>query len=104
VSLHGQFGERCATTIGKPSWTPEGHDTLVGWCTDKPKNMRVIITLVLWELWKHRNAIVFDGASPSLVGLIKRIVEEGNVWFRAGLIKGDWNDVAAELSRWARGE
>ena len=65
------------TTIGKLAWTPEGHDTLVDWCADKPKSMRVIITLVLWELWKHRNAIVFDGASPSLAGLITKIVEGG---------------------------
>ena len=92
------------TTIGKPAWTPAWHDTLAVWCADKLKNMRVIISLVLWEIWKHRNAIVFDGASPSLAGLIMRIVEEGTAWFRAELLKGDWAEVAAELSRWALGE
>ena len=33
------------TTIGKPAWTPAWHDTLAVWCADKPKNMRVTISL-----------------------------------------------------------
>lgn len=66
--------------------------------------MCVIITLVLWEMWKHRNAMVFDGASPSITGLIMEIVEEGNAWCTAGLLKGDWNGVAVELARWVRRE
>ena len=77
------------TTIGKPAWTPEGHETLVAWCADKPKSMCVIITLVLWELWKHRNRVVFDGEAPSKSFVINRIVVECRAWKVAGLLKVD---------------
>lgn len=70
----------------------------------KPKNMRALVTLALWELWKHRNSIVFEGASPSLEVVITRIVEEGNAWNRAGRLKGEWEMISAELQRWARHE
>uniref|UniRef100_A0A453RL58 Reverse transcriptase zinc-binding domain-containing protein n=1 Tax=Aegilops tauschii subsp. strangulata TaxID=200361 RepID=A0A453RL58_AEGTS len=61
------------TTIGKPAWTPEGHETSVDWCADKPKNMRVIITLVLWEMWKHRSAIVLMVLHPRSVGSLCKL-------------------------------
>jgi hypothetical protein len=45
----------------------------------------------MWELWKHKNAIVFDGAQPSCEVLLRRIRLEGLVWLSAGLLKGDVN-------------
>lgn len=34
-------------------------------------------TLVIWELWKHRNVIVFDQATPSIRKVLTAISEEG---------------------------
>lgn len=69
-----------------------------------PKDIRTFFTLVLWELWKHRNAIVFDGASPSVPALATRIVDEGRRWQQAGKLKGSWEASFADVERWARGE
>lgn len=46
----------------------------------KPKEPRPIFTLVFWELWKHRNAVVFDVTSTLLDVVISRIVVEGRAW------------------------
>jgi hypothetical protein len=70
-------------------------DSLAVWCVNRilvdgqQKDLRAIILLGLWKLWKHRNAIVFEGASPSveLVGL--KILSEAKAWEQAGIIKGD---------------
>lgn len=70
----------------------------------KPKELRPIFTLVLWELRKHRNAIVFDGATPSLEVVSTRIVTEGRAWKRAHLIKGELDSIFALLLGWARRE
>ena len=51
---------------------------------------RTILSLVTWELCKHRNAIVFGGATLFVLTIIKKIVTEGRTWQQAGLLKGRW--------------
>ena len=99
------------TALGKPEWAPSTQDALKPWVCDKQpaanvarKDLHAILLLTLWELWKHRNAIVFDGASPSASQLIKRIVNEGRSWSMAGLFKGNVEAVFAGLARWTSGE
>jgi len=41
-------------------------------------------TLLAWMLWKQRNACVFDGDSPSVPQLNRKIKEEVALWARAG--------------------
>ena len=68
------------SALGKHEWSPTAQDTLKGWCfarttgVHKPKELRAFFTLVLWKLWKHRNAILFDGATPSLEMVVRRVV------------------------------
>lgn len=98
------------SALRKQEWTPTAHDTLRDWCVErttavyKPKELRAIFTLVLWELWKHRNAIVFDGATPSLEVVATRIVIEGRAWQQAHLIKGELDILFEMLLGWARRE
>lgn len=44
--------------------------------TQSRKEFDNILLLALWEVWKHRNAIVFDRASPSVSAIIAQILEE----------------------------
>lgn len=58
--------------MDSPTCMPTQHDTLTEWCTRRnegrlsDKDSRTILTLGLWTLWKHRNSIVFDNATPSM--------------------------------------
>ena len=63
-----------------------------------------IFLLVLWELWKHRNAIVFEGASLSIMGTIGRVMTEGRLWLQAGKFKGNVDPFFLRLEWWARNE
>lgn len=90
-----------------PAWAPTTKVTLVDWCSEKTRgehsdrDIRTILTLGLWTLWKHRNAIVFDGASPSWRHVLTEIDRESRSWHRAGLIKGNIEPLWVELARWA---
>ena len=77
--------------LGKPDWTPSQEDTLAEWAVDKrgshgmsTKDLRTIVMLAWWELWMHRNAIVFDEARPSIESLLGRVRREGQVWAQLG--------------------
>ena len=70
----------------------------------KPKELRALLTLGLWELWKHRNAVVFDGASPSLEVVGRRVVAKGRAWQHAGLLKGEVDITLQLLAGWASSE
>jgi len=37
----------------------------------------------MW-IWKHRNACVFEGASPNVNALVQEIRDEANLWCMAG--------------------
>lgn len=45
--------------------------------------------LVLWEVWKPRNAIVFDSPTPSVGAVLGRILEEAKAWKMVGLLRRD---------------
>ncbi|XP_073361050.1 uncharacterized protein [Aegilops tauschii subsp. strangulata] len=78
---------------GKPHWTPEPEAELVRWWTSlniektKRKETWTVITLVAWTLWKHRNDIVFNGASPSVSTILRQIEAEGQNWRAAALLR-----------------
>jgi hypothetical protein len=42
-----------------------------------------LILLVLWHLWKHRNACVFEGMSPSVPRIILDISKDIDMWCMA---------------------
>ena len=35
-------------------------------------------------LWKHRNACVFEGMTPSVASIMREIKDEHNLWCLAG--------------------
>lgn len=93
--------------MGKHGWVPRLGSSLAEWCTtthdngSRVKDDRAIFLLVMWELWKHHNAIVFDGATLSLRVLVRRIEEEGRTWSKAGILKGEAEPLFGALARWA---
>jgi hypothetical protein len=50
----------------------------------KKKGFNSLVMLVAWWLWKHRNACVFDAASPNISRIIQRIQEDATIWCLAG--------------------
>ncbi|GJN12165.1 hypothetical protein PR202_ga30420 [Eleusine coracana subsp. coracana] len=48
------------------------------------KGLNSIIILSAWTLWKHRNACVFNGASPNLAAALVMAGEETRFWNMAG--------------------
>lgn len=59
-----------------------------------------MISLCLWELWKHKNKIVFDGASPSTTTVIVSIEDEGKAWAQARMFRHDMATFLSVLARW----
>ncbi|WVZ94059.1 hypothetical protein U9M48_040001, partial [Paspalum notatum var. saurae] len=43
-----------------------------------------LVILVSWELWKHRNACVFEGGRPNVQAVLLSVTEEGRLWCLAG--------------------
>ena len=43
-----------------------------------------MIMLTAWWIWKQRNAVVFDNASPSVGALVETIKTEARDWVSAG--------------------
>jgi hypothetical protein len=48
------------------------------------KGFNSIVILVAWWLWKHRNACVFDGASPNSNIVLQHIYQDAHMWGMAG--------------------
>lgn len=42
----------------------------------------MICLLTMWEIWKHRNGITFDGATVCLPQVMRKIVHESKVCSR----------------------
>lgn len=42
------------------------------------------IIMVAWEIWKHRNACVFEGVSPSVQVILQAVKTECTLWCFAG--------------------
>ena len=97
-------------SMSKQEWIPTTELSMINWCAEKGGASRKrrsqddILILVMWEIWKHRNAIIFDGASPSKNVVLLRICNKGRAWKEAGLLKGITGDFFAAVDRWARSE
>ena len=71
---------------------PDGEDDFVDWWLQAshstPRAMRKgtssLIMLTAWWIWKQRNAIIFDNATPSLSSLLDTIRSEARPWAVAG--------------------
>jgi hypothetical protein len=48
------------------------------------KGLHYLIILVAWEIWKHRNACVFEGAIPGVQLVLQAVTNEGVLWCMAG--------------------
>lgn len=93
--------------MGKLEWMPRNSSKIDDWCIDKggttkqKRDQATVFTLVMWEIRKHRSAIIFEGASPSKNYVILRICQEGRAWKQAGLIKGDTEGFFQEVEMWS---
>ena len=98
------------SALGDLRQAPAPEDTLVEWCSTRvaihssTRDLKTIITLRLWELWKRCNTIVFDGETPSLQLLLRNIEHEGRIWRSAGLIKSDLDSFFGGITRRVGGE
>ena len=52
--------------------------------TAHPKGLRSAIVLLTWEIWKERNARIFNNKSLTPPELMQKIKEEGRNWILAG--------------------
>ena len=50
----------------------------------KCSGFNTLVTLVVWCLWKHRNAVIFDGQRPAVPRVLRCIREEAEAWCLAG--------------------
>ena len=48
------------------------------------KGLNSIVTLTVWAIWKHRNAVIFDGLHPSTDDLVLSIQDDARLWDKAG--------------------
>lgn len=61
---------KVASAWGVGIQPPGQMDYLLTWCTSNvlgtpnKRDLLAIMGLTMWELWKHRNAVVFDNAWP----------------------------------------
>lgn len=91
------------TAWGNPELTPTSTDLLLAWCTNhsttprRRKDFHTIKLLVLWTIWKHRNDIVFNNASPSMEVILRRIYDDGQAWHLAGLLRGEVSGLFSRL-------
>ena len=54
---------------------------------DLRKGLNSLIILVAWEIWKHRNSCVFDGATPSIIEVLRQFRDEYKLWCLAAAKK-----------------
>lgn len=84
---------------GKADWTPTTDDSLVQWCSNRridrqhQKDTLTLLLLIIWEIWKHWNAMVFDNVSPA-------IPPKRGYGSRQGFWR-DWDSFFAGMARWA---
>lgn len=48
------------------------------------KGTASLIMLTAWSIWKHRNAAVFDNATPNFASLLDLIKTDARCWASAG--------------------
>jgi hypothetical protein len=47
------------------------------------KGLNTLVFLVAWEIRKHRNACVFEGAAPDVSVVLQNIANEDSLWCTA---------------------
>ncbi|PNT70380.1 hypothetical protein BRADI_2g11181v3, partial [Brachypodium distachyon] len=54
-------------------WAPAPQEEIVDWWPrlEAPSkkdrhDLNTAVTLICWSIWRHRNSVVFDGATPSV--------------------------------------
>ena len=67
------------------------------------KETLIVIALVAWMLWKHRNEVMFDGATPSTSELLRKIELEGQDWRAASLLR-EAGSLPIRVDEWANSE
>ena len=65
------------------------------------QNDYALIILVVWEIWKHHNTIVFEGGSPCKDVVLLKISQEGRMLKQAGLLKGELDIFFSGVEGWA---
>ena len=48
------------------------------------KGLNSIVALTAWAIWKHRNAVIFNGLHPSTDDLVLSIQDDARLWAKAG--------------------
>jgi hypothetical protein len=48
------------------------------------KGLNTLVFLVAWDIWKHRNACIFEGSAPDVSVVLQNIANEGSLWCEAG--------------------
>ena len=88
-----EFWFRILSPVGFQRCVPDNRDQdFAGWWRkaakqvpkEKKKCFNTLIILGAWLLWKHRNACVFEGASPSMNDLLRSFDDEHHLWRLAG--------------------
>jgi hypothetical protein len=51
------------------------------------KGLNSFIILVAWELWKHRNACLFEQHRPNVQEVLRAVRDESSLWCSAGAKK-----------------
>nr|TKW33691.1 hypothetical protein SEVIR_2G256200v2 [Setaria viridis] len=96
--------DQTATWLAQPNlrpnaWRPSSN-ALEWWATitttpDSPrKALRSLILLIMWEVWKERNARIFNRHETSPTTLMMKIKDEASAWLLARA-----KDLAILLSR-----
>jgi hypothetical protein len=58
----------------------------------RKKGFNSSVSLVAWQIWKHRNVCVFDNASPNIHAILLSIHDEALLWSlaRAAALRKVW--------------
>ena len=54
---------------------------------ENKKGVNSLIILGAWMIWKHRNACVFEGVTPSINFITRDLKDEQSLWCLAGARK-----------------
>ena len=65
-----------------------------------PRSLPTFLLLCCWQLWKHRNGVIFNGDTPSLATLRGRCRDDAALW-KHRLPASQQEDAAAWLERFA---
>lgn len=89
-----QVWEVVLVAWNREGWRPSADADIRAWWAGitglhgVAKDLRTAVTLVFWTIWRHRNDVVFNGASPEVHRVVACIWEEVVRWENAGLLRG----------------